>query len=503
MFKSYTTNDNLLLPPCLGDFIDKNEPVRVVDRIIDQLDLSVLLRQYSIVGNPAYHPRLMLKMLIYAYLRNTYSSRRIEELGKNDVRFLWLNGMNCPDHNTINRFRSGRLKGVLKEIFASIVKFLVQEGLVSLEATYTDGTKIEANANRYTFVWGKSITTRIGKIADQINDLWSYAESVTKQELRDSAPMTYQEVTPEKVEEAVGMIEASLEGASADKKVRQKLNRVKKAWPEQLRRYEEQGAILGERNSYSKTDQDATFMRMKEDYMKNGQLKPGYNLQISTHDQFILNYSLHQTTADTSTYASHMERFHELYNQYPQVSVADAGYGSEENYLYAQDKDIQTYIKYNYFHKEQSNKWRRDAFRVDNLHYNPEQDCLYCPMGQKMKKVGEIKRKTSTGFIQTSSLYQALRCEGCPLRGLCHEGTGNRKVQINHRLRKLKATERKKLTSEEGLRHRSKRPCDVEAVFGNLKNNKGFKRFLLRGIDKVEIEVGLLAIAHNMAKKTA
>ena len=189
MFKSYTTNDNLLLPPCLGDFIDANDPVRVVDRIIEQLDLSILLKQYSRVGNPAYHPRLLLKMLIYGYLRNTYSSRRIEELGKNDIRFLWLNGMSCPDHNTINRFRSGRLKGVLKEVFASIVKFLVQEGLVSLETTYTDGTKIEANANRYTFVWGKSITTRISKISDQLNELWTYAESVTKQELRDSAPM--------------------------------------------------------------------------------------------------------------------------------------------------------------------------------------------------------------------------------------------------------------------------------------------------------------------------
>lgn len=198
-----------------------------------------------------------------------------------------------------------------------------------------------------------------------------------------------------------------------------------------------------------------------------------------------------------------MESFHQLYGQYPQVSVADAGYGSEENYLYARDKEIQTYIKYNYFHKEQTKKWRLDPFRSDNLYYNPDQDCVYCPMGQKMEKTGELKRRTGTGFIQTSSLYQAQRCEGCTLRGQCHQGKGNRKIQINHRLRKLKASERDKLTSEEGLKHRSKRPCDVEAVFGNLKNNKGFKRFLLRGIHKVEIEVGLLAIAHNIAKKVA
>jgi transposase len=503
MFKSYTTNDNLLLPLCLGDFIASNDPVRVVDKIIENLDLSKLLRQYSIVGNPSYHPRLMLKMLIYAYLRNVYSSRRIEELGKNDIRFLWLNGMSCPDHNTINRFRSGRLKGVLKEVFASIVQFLVQEGLVSLDTVYTDGTKIEANANRYTFVWGKSITTRIGKIADQINELWAYAESVTKQELRDSAPMSCQEVTPEKVEQAVAMIETALQGVDADKKVKEKLKRVKKAWPEQLHKYEQQGAILGERNSYSKTDSDATFMRMKEDYMRNGQLKPGYNLQISTHDQFILNYSLHQTTADTTTYTSHMENFKQLYGHYPKTSVADAGYGSEENYLYAREKKIETYIKYNYFHKEQTKKWKNDPFRSSNLHYNPQQDCLYCPMGQKMNKIGQFKTRTATGFLQTNSLYQAQCCQGCPLRESCHQGKGNRRIQINHRLRQLKEKEREKLTSEQGLKHRSKRPCDVEAVFGNIKNNKGFKRFLLRGIDKVEIEIGLLAIAHNIAKKVA
>jgi transposase len=480
-----------------------NDPVRVVDHIIESLDLTTLLSQYSKVGNSAYHPRLMLKMLIYAYLRNIYSSRRIEEFGGNDIRFLWLNGMSCPDHNTINRFRSGRLKGVLKEVFASIVKFLVQEGLVSLETAYTDGTKIEANANRYTFVWGKSITTRIGKIAEQINELWDYAESVTKQELRDTTPMTYQEVTPEKVEQAVAMIESALEGVDTDKKVREKLKRVKKAWPEQLHRYEQQGAILGERNSYSKTDPDATFMRMKEDYMKNGQLKPGYNLQISTHDQYILNYSLHQTTADTTTYASHMDAFNQLYGQYPKISVADAGYGSEENYLYAQDKAMDTYIKYNYFHKEQAKQWKNDPFKSSNLYYNPDKDCLYCPMGQEMKKVYETKSKTATGFVQTTSVYQAQRCQGCPLRGLCHQSKGNRKIQLNHRLRKLKERERDKLMSEEGLKHRSKRPCDVEAVFGNLKNNKGFKRFMLRGMEKVEIEVGLLAIAHNIAKKVA
>ena len=297
MFKSYTSNDNLLLPPCLGDFIPQNDPVRVVHRIIEQINLEELYRKYSTKGCSAYHPRMMLQILVYAYLRNIYSSRRIEEFCRNDIRFMWLTGNVTPDHNTINRFRSSRLKDVLKTIFATIVKFLVAEGFVSLDVACTDGTKMEADANRYTFVWGKSIHTRISRIAEQLEEIWQYAESVTKQELRDSAPITYQDITPEKVEKALCQIDDALNGVDADRKMKAKVRRVRKSWPEQLRKYESQGKILDGRNSYSKTDNDATFMRMKEDHMRNGQLKPGYNPQISTNRQFILNYTIHQCWA--------------------------------------------------------------------------------------------------------------------------------------------------------------------------------------------------------------
>lgn len=443
---------------------------------------------------------MMLKVLVYAYLRNIYSSRRIEDFGKNDIRFMWLTGMNCPDHNTINRFRSGRLKDSLRAVFTQIVEFMVQEKLVSLETVYTDGTKIESASNRYTFVWGKSIQTRIGKIADQINELWDYAESVTKQELRDTAPMTYQDVSAEKVVEAVERIEQALDGVHADKKVTRKLRRVKKAWSEALHKYKEQGKILDGRNSFSKTDNDATFMRMKEDHMLNGQLKPAYNVQISTNQQFITNYTIHQTTADTCTYQKHIEEFRSMYGVYPKTAVADAGYGSEENYMFTREKGIKTFIKYNYFHKEQSSSWRKDPFRSSNFYYNQKKDCFYCPMGQAMTHIYDRQQKTVTGFVQTISVYKAQRCEGCPLRGSCHRGKGDRVIEMNHNLRKLRGDEREKLLSLEGLKQRSQRPQDVEATFGNLKSNKGFKRFHLRGLKKVETEFGLLAIAHNMAK---
>ena len=501
-FKEYIQGQKELFPYSFDDLIPQNDPVRIVDSIVERLDLRKLYNRYSnkSVGCSSYHPKMLIKIIIYSYLRNTYSSRRIEDLTSNDIRFMWLSGMQRPDHNTINSFRSGKLKGTLKEVFGQIVHFLVEEKLVTLEKAYTDGTKIEANANRYTFIWGKSIQTRITKIAEQLNELWDYAENVTKQELADKTPITYQDITSDKIEDLVDKIDQALDGIEIDKKVKDKIKRIKKAWPEQIKRYEEQGQAMGERNSMSKTDADATFMRMKEDHMGNGQLKPAYNVQISTEDGIVTNYSMHQTTADTTTYQEHMQGFKELHGHYPKESICDAGYGSEENYLFAKENQITPYIKYNYFHKEQTKRWKNDPFRSNNLHYNPQKDCCYCPMGQQMDKIGEHTTKTKTGFLQKVSFYQAKRCTGCPIRCVCHNAAQERVIQINHRLRKLKLWAKELLTSEEGLKHRSQRPADVEQTFGNLKANKGFKRFLLRGIEKVEIEFGLLAIAHNLSK---
>ena len=203
------------------------------------------------------------------------------------------------------------------------------------------------------------------------------------------------------MEKALEQIDDALNGVDADKKMKVKVRRVRKSWPEQLRKYESQGKILDGRNSYSKTDNDATFMRMKEDYMKNGQLKPGYNPQISPNKQFILNYTLHQCAGDTSTYPLHMDDFHSLYGRYPDVSVCDAGYGSEENYLYAFKHGIETFIKYNYFHKEQKRSFKNDPFLSANFYYNEETDGMYCPMGQRMERLSDAKRVTDNVFVQT------------------------------------------------------------------------------------------------------
>jgi transposase len=185
VFKDYNFNQNLLLPPSLEELIAPNHPVRVVNQVVDNLNLDPILAKYEGGGCPAYHPRLMLKVLIYGYLTNLYSSRKIEQALQQNIHFMWLSGMSYPDHNTINRFRSDRLKGVLKEVFSQVVWLLIDHGHITLKEAFLDGTKIEANANRYTFVWGRRVQTHKENIKKQLKELWSYAESVAKEEMQN------------------------------------------------------------------------------------------------------------------------------------------------------------------------------------------------------------------------------------------------------------------------------------------------------------------------------
>ena len=500
VFKDYNFNQNLLLPPSLEELIDPNHPVRVVNQVVDNLNLDPIFKKYGGGGCPAYHPRMMLKVVVYGYLTNLYSSRKIEQALHQNIHFMWLSGMSYPDHNTISRFRSDRLKGVLKEVFNQVVELLIVHGHVTLKEVYLDGTKIEANANRYTFVWGRAIKTNKERIKKQLKDLWAYAESVAKEELENNEPDSFEEINAENVTQTIKKIDQALSGKEVDKKVKQKLNYAKKNWPENLEKYAKQEKQIGNRKSMSKTDPDATFMRMKEDHMFNGELKPGYNWQISTQNQYILDYTIHPDLADTATLPAHVDSLVEVLGETPEVLVADAGYGSEQNYEYLENKGIEAYVKFNNFHKEKTKKWKENPSRVENLHYNEDLDCFYCPMGQPMTYLRDQKRKTAIGYEQNTRLYQAHNCKGCPMRGPCHKARGNRIIEVNPRLIHYKKQIRERLNSEQGLLYRSQRPVEPEAVFGNIKNNHGYRRFLLRGNEKVSVEAGLLSLAHNLAK---
>jgi transposase len=503
VFKTYQQNQVYLFPPSLEDMIAANHPVRVVSEVIDRIDMDLIIKKYKGGGASSYHPRMLLKVLVYAYLNNVYSSRRIEACARENIYFMWLAGMQQPDHHTINRFRSERLRNILKEVFAQVVLLLVDSGHVSLQEIYTDGSKIESVANRYTFVWGRAIKTSRERIKEQLQELWKYSQKVAAAEKGDDTPPDFDRIDSKTVTETINNIDAKLKDIEqVDSKVKQKLNYAKKHWPSKLKQYAKQEKILRGRNSYSKTDTGATFMRMKEDHMLNGQLKPGYNVQISTNNQFIVNYSLHTNPADTKTLIPHLEQYKKLYGSMPQVQVADAGYGSEENYQYLDSRQIEAYVKPADFDRRQKRSYIPDVFNSSQLSYDDSKHTYLCPAGTPMKRAGQYNKK-ERGFLKTYTVYKASGCRHCPLREACHKQKGNRVIHINHKGRHLRQQAYERLKTEKGIRYRKQRPVDVEPVFGNIKTNKNFKRFLLKGIDKTEIEWGLLCLAHNLKKIAA
>lgn len=496
--KSDNRKQNLLLPPSLDELVPENHMVRVVDAVIDRLDISDILSTYRGGGNSAFNPKMMLKVLVFAYLSNVYSSRRIEELLKRDIYFMWLAGMKRPDFRTINYYRGKRLKEGFDAVFTQVVRLLHEEGFVSLKVQYIDGTKIESVANKYTFVWRGSVEKYDARLKAKTEALLRQIEQSHAIENQENPAA--EELTAEEVAERVGRIREKVDADNLSKEERKALKQIETDAVPRMNRYKEQLETMGSRNSYSKTDPDATFMRMKEDAMLNGQLKPGYNVQISTENQFITNFGIYQRPTDTLTMISYLESFRTRYGMQSGEIVADSGYGSEENYGYMFRNGMTPYVKYNMFHVEQRRGYRNNPFRVSNLFYNPHDDFYVCPMGQKMKFIRQEKRYTASGYQQTVSIYRASRCEGCPLRGQCHKSKHDRQIEVNHTLDDYKARARELLTSEQGLKHRSNRPIEPEAVFGQIKECGRFRRLRLKGLTGAKIDFGLKALAHNLRK---
>ena len=496
--KSDNRKQNLLLPPSLDELVPENHMVRVVDAVIDRLDISDILSTYRGGGNSAFNPKMMLKVLVFAYLSNVYSSRRIEELLKRDIYFMWLAGMKRPDFRTINYYRGKRLKVGFDTVFTQVVRLLHEEGFVSLKVQYIDGTKIESVANKYTFVWRGSVEKYDARLKAKTEALLRQIEQ--NHAIENQENPVPEELTAEEVTKRVERIKEKVDADNLGKEERKALKQIETDSVPRMNRYKEQLETMGSRNSYSKTDPDATFMRMKEDAMLNGQLKPGYNVQISTENQFITNFGIYQRPTDTLTMISYLESFKARYGMQSEEIVADSGYGSEENYEYMFSNGMTPYVKYNMFHVEQRRGYRNNPFRVSNLFYNPDDDFYVCPMGQKLKFIRQEKRYTASGYQQTVSVYRAGRCEGCPLRGQCHKSKRDRQIEVNHTLDDYKARARELLTSEQGIKHRSNRPIEPEAVFGQIKECGRFRRLRLKGLTGAKIDFGLKALAHNLRK---
>lgn len=496
-FKNDNQKQFLLLPPSLDELIPATHPVRVVNTVIDTLNVDHLLSSYRGGGNSCFHPRQMLKILVYAYLNNIYSSRRIEQCLEENIHYMWLGGGIKPDHRTINYFRGKRLKGCFDTLFTQIVELLHREGFVSLQVQYIDGTKIESAANKYSFVWRGSVEKYDARLREKTDAVLREIEHVIEAENSDA--MEDNTLSTEEFSSRVERIKERMQQGGMTKQKRKQIKELDLA-VEKMAEYDHKREVLGERNSYAKTDEDATFMRMKEDAMLNGQLKPGYNVQISTENQFITNYGIYQRPTDTGTLIDYLESFTARYGITSTEIVADAGYGSEQNYEYMFANEMIPYVKYNYFHKEQKRKLKSNPYLQQNLQYDKERDLFICPNNRELIHIDTYTRTTDMGYQSKVDRYVCEDCSDCPLKKECTKAKGNREIEVNHTLNEYKRQVRDLLTSERGLYHRSMRPIEPEAVFGQIKDAHHFRRFRLRSLNKVSVEFGLVAMAHNIRK---
>lgn len=504
-FRDYNYNQTVLFPQRIDEDIADNAPVRIVDALVESLDMDGFHKLYKEHGRSPYHPKMMLKVILYAYMNNIYSCRKIEKLLYRDIHFMWLSGRVKPDFITINRFRN-RVKNEINEVFTQIVLLLSAKGFISLDVEYIDGTKIESKANKYTFVWRKTVERNRERLMKKIKVLLSQIDDVIVQD--KTSDMETVSFTPSMLTELADELRSTFEQTSEpstkeEKAVaREKRRQLKEleAQRDKLQEYDTHMKTLDGRNSYSKTDPDATFMRMKEGAMRNGQTKPGYNLQISTEHQFITDFALYPNPTDTLTMIPFLKSFADRYGRSAETVVADSGYGSEENNRYMSENEMTAYVKYNHFHREQRPRFKPDPFKAENFYYNADGDYCVCPMGQKMSRVGTRRSKTDSGYVSENARYRAVRCEGCPLRCLCFRSKGNRTVEINHRLQRYRQTARELLISDDGRRLRGQRCIEPEAVFGQMKQVFNYRRFRHFGKDKVKMDFAFFAIAFNIRK---
>lgn len=510
VFKPYEMGQPSLLPPDLEELIPAHHLVRTVHTVIEQMDLSSLYQQYKGGGTSSYHPKMMLKVLVYGYVEKLYSSRQIAKALRENVNFMWLSGQSRPDFRTLNRFRGEVMKEVIGEVFTSVLELLIEQGHVKLEDYYVDGSKLEANARRHSAVWAKNTERYKGRVREQIEALWEEIERENEAEQAEYGDQDLPEVGEEaeidsqRLREKVEQLNERLRQRPADRQLKKGLRKLERDYLPRLEKYEEQEEKLAGRNSYSKTDEEATFMRLKED-QGNPQAwpKPAYNVQLGTENQLIVGFSVHQQANDGACLIPHLETVKQSLGCLPENLVGDAAYGTEENLAYTEEKGCQAYLKYPSFYQESQAKYRDDPFRAENFVYDPASDTFTCPQGRPLPFDYEQIRVTSTGFPIHTHRYTCLDCRDCPVKAQCTRGEGNRQINVSWNNWRLKEAARQRLTSEKGVRLRSRRGWEVEGVFGHLKYNRNFRRFMLRGLRKVHTELGLLSLAHNLIKLAA
>lgn len=493
--------------PIQVPFIPKeDDSVRLLFEVTEGLDYTNLYKTYSTLGrNPAVDPVTLFRLLIYGDMNKIYSSRELEKACKRDINFIWLlQGQKAPDHNTIARFRSQRLANCLRDLFNQLIIYLGENNEIQYENLFVDGTKIEANANKYTFIWKKATDKFENKLQEKIKDTLKHL----KDELGIKININNDKITVDFVSKILHKldtikVENKIEFVHGKGKRKSKLQKYFESLEEFIEKqskYDEYNSIFDGRNSFSKTDKDATFMHMKEDHMKNGQLKPGYNIQIGVEGEYIVGVDISSERADQLTFIPFLNKLeNDLPEKFKNV-IADAGYESEENYKYLSEHNQNPYIKPQNYKKSKSKKFKNDISKRENMTYNVEDDYYICAYGKRLVPASSKIKVSKSNYKSVVTIYESENCNGCPYKDKCTKAKGNKRLHVSKDFLEKRNESLKNISTPEGKILRINRSIQVEGVFGVLKQDYAFRRFLLRGKKNVLVEFTLLAFAYNIQK---
>ena len=516
MLPNNFTNNNFItkqlkLPLEIEKIIDISDPVYTFCDVIDHIDLkSYFAGEGCKTGRPRCDSEKLLKVILFAFMQNGISSlRELERLCKTDIRFMYLlDGLKAPSHATFGNFIRNELSSSIEQIFNDINSYIFEVDNVDLEHTYIDGTKIEANANRYTWVWKRSCIKNRDKVFDKISTLIDEMNSEVlnllgvRLEKRDEYAVDYVQDILANYKKATGLdTNTFMSGKGHRKSVHQRQYQKMLGYMERLKGYAKHIEICGDsRNSYSKTDYDATFMRVKRDYMGNDQLLPAYNIQAAICDEYIAVIDVKKYASDMECFVPLIEKFNDTYGHYPKYPVADAGYGSYNNYIYCEEHSMEKFMKFTMFEKEtKDKKYRDNPYRAINFSRDEEGN-LICPNGKKFIFKYEKKvRKNKYG--RTEEIYECEDCEGCPHRSeCCKRTTKNRTISLNRELTSMHEEVISNLESIHGALLCMNRSIQAEGTFGIIKWNRSYKRLFRRGLNNVILELTLISCGYNLYK---
>lgn len=508
-----TTNikpKQLKLPLDIETLIPVSDIVYSFCEIVDSIDLSqYVATKESNTGRPKYDQIKLLKAVLFSFMENGYLSlRKIEKSCKTDIRYMYLlDGMKVPTYVSIGSFINS-LKSSIQDIFLDINKEIFKRDSVDLNHTYIDGTKIEANANKYTWVWKKSCTKNRDKTFEKITALIEHiniedlATMGIKFEIRSEYAVEYLDLLMEEYAKQMNLNPKEFKHGKGHRKTNEQRNyELLEAYRNKISKYIISINICGDkRNSYSKTDHDATFMRVKKDYMGNDQLLPAYNMQIAVCDEYIAVIDAKQYASDMDCFVPLMEKFNEMYGHYPKYPVADAGYGSYNNYIYCEEHGMEKYMKFTMFEKEtKDKKYRENPYRATNFASDSEGN-LICPAGKKFQFKYE-KHVKGNQYGRTEEVYECESCEGCEHKEkCCPRAKNNRTIRLNRELTKTHEEVLDNLCSIQGALLCMNRSIQAEGTFGVMKWDKSYKRAFRKGLESVILEFTLISCGFNLYK---